>query len=327
VRRRTVLSLLGGAAMLSPLRLRELRAQTKPARIGIVNPGDEAGSRPFLDDFRAGLSAIGYVDPDKLKMEVLFANNAFERISSLVEELERRRVDVIVTHGAATRRVIAAKRTAPAVFIFSSDPVSAGVAKSLAEPLFNATGISLMIAELNGKRLELLSEIAPGLLRVAVLANDAHPGEEIERAFSEVKARQLGLEIAFFPTRDREALERVLDGLSRSLPQAILLFPDGFIVQHRHRIIDFGLQHRTPVVSGWAVLAEDGALFTYGPSLADARQRIAYFVDRLLRGAKPADLPIEQPTAMELVINFQTARRLGLVFPPTLLVAANRIID
>jgi putative tryptophan/tyrosine transport system substrate-binding protein len=185
-------------------------------------------------------------------------------------KLERTRVEVIVTHAAATFSVVKSQRTIPVVYEFSADPVTLGIAADLAHPLNNATGITLMATELNGKRLELLHEIAPQIRHVAVLANPLHPGAQLERADFEAKARQLGIGISFFPTPNRAELDRALGALEAGGSQALVAFSDAFIVENRNYIVNFAMSRRLPVVSGWAVMADSGALCTYGPRLVES---------------------------------------------------------
>ncbi len=328
MRRRQILALLGGAAMASSSAMRAAAAQgAGPARVGFISGGDQAAAADFLNALRDGLAEHGFVEPRTLKMDLLFADYALERVPGLIAELERRRVDVIVTHAAATPIVVKGQRTIPVVYEFSADPVTTGIAADLAHPLFNATGITLMRSELNSKRLELLHEIAPEMRRVAVIANPLHPGEELERADLQAKARQLGIAISFFPTPNRRELDSALGTIATNPPQALVLFSDGFVVENREYIINFAMSRHLPVVSGWAVMAKSGALCTYGPRLVESYRRAAYFVDRILKGAKPAELPIEQPTVLELVINLNSAKTLGLTIPPTVLARADEVIE
>jgi putative ABC transport system substrate-binding protein len=327
MRRREFIILLGGAVVVASSTMRAAAPQTSvPARVGFIGGIDEGGAADFVTALREGLAAYGYVEPLTLKFEPHFANFALERVSALVEALERERVDVIVTHAAATGIVVKASRTIPVVYEFSADPVTLGIATDLAHPLYNATGISLMSVQLNGKRLELLHEIAPDS-RIAVLANPLHPGQELERADSEAKARQLGINGAFYAIPNREELDRALSSIQEDPPQALVLFSDAFVVENRERIINFAMSRRMPVISGWAVMAKAGALCTYGPRLIESYRHVAYFVDRILKGAKPAQLPIEQPTIIELVINLNSAKTLGITIPPTVLVRADEVIE
>ena len=326
MRRREFITVFGSAAIAWPIVARAQK-DTRPAYIGFISGLDSAGAAGFIDAFFQGLAALGYVKPSTLKFDALFAGSDLDRIPALVDELERRRVDVIVTHAAATESVVRGHRTIPAVYEFSADPASLGIATDLAHPLFNATGITLMLAELNSKRLELLHKIVPDLRHIAVIANPLHPGVELERRDSENKASQLGIKISFFPTANREELDRAFDAIAADLPQAMLVFSEGFVVENRQYILNFAMSWRIPVVSGWAVMAESGALCTYGPRLVESYRRVAYLVDRVLHGAKPAELPIEQPTVLELVVNLKSAKILGLTIPPPVLVQADTVIE
>jgi len=326
MRRREFMTLVGGALATWP---RAARAQKgiKPAYIGFISGLDNAGAASFISAFREGLTARGYVEPGTLKIEALFADSALDRIPAFVGELERRRVDIIVTHAAATESVVRANRTIPVVYEFSADPVSLGIATDLAHPLFNATGITLMLAELNSKRLELLHQIVPDPRRIAVIANPLHPGVDLERRDSEAKARQLGIEISFFPTANKADLDRAFDKITAASVQGMLVFSEGFVVDNRQYILNFAMSRHIPVVSGWAVMAQSGAICTYGPRLVESYRRVAYLVDRILQGAKPVELPIEQPTALELVVNVKSAKILGLTIPPAVLVQADTVIE
>ncbi len=324
--RREFITLLGGTALTS--RSGTAVAQgARPARVGFISAIDQAADSDFTHSLREGLAALGYAEPATLKLDLLFADYSRERIPALLEELERRRVDVIVTHAGATFDVVKGKRTIPAVYEFSADPVTLGIATDLAHPLDNATGISLMAAELNDKRLELLQQIAPEIRRIAVVANSLHPGVQLERAVSEASAQKLNMQVSFFATPNRAQLDRALGSMEAERPEALLLFSDAFIVDNRHYILNFTMSRRIPVITGWAVMAESGALCTYGPRLSETYRRTAYFVDRILKGAKPAELPIEQPTVLELVVNLNSAKTLGITVPPAVLVRADRVIE
>jgi putative ABC transport system substrate-binding protein len=324
MRRRDFIAVLGGAAVA----LRTAAADgAGPARIGFVSGGDEKGARDFVAAIREGLAADGYREPNTLKLDLLYADYTLERIPALVADLERRAVALIVTHAAATPRVVKSERTRPVVYEFSADPVATGIATDLAHPLFNATGITLMRAELNGKRIELLHDIMPDAQHVAVIANPLHAGEARERADLQAKANQLGVKLSFYATPDRAELDRALEAIAADPPQAIVAFSDGFVVENRDTIINFATSRRLPVISGWAVMAKSGALCTYGPRLMDSYRRVAYFADRILKGAKPADLPIEQPTILELVINLKAAKAIGIEIPGLLLARADEVIE
>ncbi len=299
----------------------------KVARIGWLTAQQASSLTPYVDAFRASLADLGYVEGRNLAIAFRYGDDAIERVPKLAAELVRLPVDLIVAQGAAVSAISKLGLTVPVVYVYSGDPVSAGLADSLARPRGNMTGLTFMAAELNSKRLELLREILPSLRRVAIVANPEHPGEHIERAYSVETARRLGLSIDYFPTPSSDELTRAFTSMAKDPPQAISVFADGFATQNRQRIIDFATRHGAPVISGWAVFAKSGAICTYGPRLSESYRRLAYYVDRVLTGAKPADLPIEQPTKFELVLNLRTARALGLTLPPSLLVRADEVIQ
>ena len=303
------------------------QAAARTARIGWLTAQQESSLTPYLAAFRSSLADLGYAEGRNLTIEYRFGNDAPERVPDLLAELTRLPVDVIVAQGQAVSEIGGLQHPLPIVYVFSGDPVSAGFAESLARPRGNMTGLTFMAAEFNGKRLEMLRDIVPELRRVAVIANSEHPGSDLEWAYSEVVSRRLGLSLEHYPTRSRDELKAALDRMAGSPPQAILLFADGFAVQNRQTIIDFATAQKIPVVSGWSVFARSGALFTYGPRLIDSYRKLASYVDRVLKGAKPADLPIEQPTVFETVINQKVAKALGLTVPPTLLVGADEVIE
>ena len=304
-------------------------AQSKPkaARIGWLTSQQESSLSPYLAAMRSGFADLGYVDGSNLTIEYRFGDDAIERVPELAAELVRLPVDLIVAQGAAVSAMSRISLPVPVVFIFSADPVSAGLADSLARPRGNMTGLTFMAAELNGKRLETLRDIVPGLKRVAIVANSEHPGVHLERASSEEAGRRLDLTIQYYPTKTRDELNGAFADMSATPPQAISVFSDGFAVQNRQRIIDFANSQRVPVIAGWSVFARSGALCSFGPLLSNSYKRLAYYVDRILKGSKPADLPIEQPTKFETVVNQRTAKTLGLRIPPELLAAADEIIE
>jgi putative ABC transport system substrate-binding protein len=321
MQRRHLLAVLGGTMVAG----RSLAAT--PPHIGFVSGDDKKGAEGFVAALREGLAGLGYREPDALTLDLRYADYSLDRVPALVAELEERGVDLIVTHAAATSIVVKAERKAPVVYEFSADPVATGIATDLAHPLLNATGVTLLKAELNGKRLEFLHELGPQIRRVAVIANPLHPGEQSERADLAAKAEQLGIRLSFFSTPNRAALERALDAIAADPPQAIVAFSEGFVVENRATIVNFAMSRHLPVVSGWAVMARSGALFTYGPLLVESYRRTAYYADRILKGAKPAELPIEQPTVLELVINLNSAKALGLTVPQSLLARADRVME
>jgi putative tryptophan/tyrosine transport system substrate-binding protein len=323
MRRREFIGALGVAAAW-PL---AAGALPKTTRIGWLTTASAADVSPFLEALRAGLADKGYIEGRNLTIAARYADGDIDRVPSLAEELSKLPVDVITTQGAATRLLQKVSTVVPVVYVFSADPVLAGIADTLARPGRNMTGISVMAIELNGKRIELLREIMPKIERIAILASPTHAGEELERNNSVEMAQRLGIKLQYFPTPNPTELRRAYDSMAADPPQAIVVFPDPVTFSNRGQIVAFGSSQRIPVVSGWADYADAGALCTYGPKLAESYKRLAYYVDRILNGEKPAELPVERPTVFELVINLKTAKALGIDVPPTLLGRADRVIE
>jgi putative ABC transport system substrate-binding protein len=325
VKRREFIRVLGGAAAAWPV---VAHAQQPTVwRIGWLTTAPSADVNPFLEALRAGLAAQGYTDGRNLAIAERYANGDVGRIPALAEELSRLPVSLIATQGTATRLLLNASKTVPVAYVFSADPVLAGIAESIARPGRNMTGITLMSAELNGKRLELLREILPRIDRVAILASPTHAGEELERANSQEMAHKLGIRMQFFSTPNETELRSAYAGVAADPPQAIVVFPDPVTVANRRQIIDFANTLHIPVVSGWANFADSGALCTYGPKLSESYRRLAYYIDRILKGEKPAELPIERPTIFELVLNLKAAKALQIEIVPALIARADRIIE
>lgn len=325
MRRRDFITLLGAAAATWP---RASGAQhPRPSRIGWLTTAPAADVSPFLDALRGGLAAQGYVDGRNLSIVARYADGDIGRVPALADELAAQQVNVIATQGTATRQLLKVSASVPVVYVFSADPVLAGIADSLSRPGRNMTGITLLSAELNGKRLELLREIMPQIGRVAILASPTHAGEELERSNSMEMAKRLGIAIQYFPVPNLQELSGAYASMAADPPQALVVFPDPITFSNRTQIVDFANARRIPVISGWADFAEAGALLSYGPRLVESYRRLAYFADRVLKGEKPADLPIERPTVFELVINLKTARTLGIELNPALVARVDRVIE
>jgi putative ABC transport system substrate-binding protein len=312
------------AATLTP-RYAAAQSTEKVRRIGWVTAQTAASLAPYVEAFRAGLAERGYREGRGLVIEYRYGENISGRVAELTQELAKLPVDIIVAQGAAAFEL--PPLDLPVIFVISADPVSSGFADSLAKPRGNRSGLTLMAAELNSKRLDLLKEVIPGLHRVALVGNPEHPGAHLERDVSEAAGRELGMVVDYVPSETLEKLQAALETIGRDPPQAISILADGFAIQHRQKIIDFAMRMHVPAISGWPVFAQSGALFTYGPKITDSYRRLAYYVDRVFRGARPADLPIEQPTTFELVINMRTAKALGLGIGPSLLASADRVIE
>lgn len=325
MKRRLFIASTLASAMLPP----SLAAQVvaRPARIGWLTAQRPASLAPYLDALRDGLAAFGHVEGRNLEIEYRYADDASDRVPDLAADLVRQKVSLIVAQGAAVPILSRLNLPVPIVYVVSADPVSAGLAESLARPRGNMTGLTFMAAEINAKRIEMLHELIPGLRRVALLGHPEHPGEQFEREATEEAGARFGVAISYYPTRTRADLDAALAAIDASRPQAISIFSDGFAVQHRRTMIDFATSRRIPAAAGWAVFAESGALCSYGPRLSESYRRLAYYIDRILKGAKAADLPIERPTHFELVINLRTAKALDLAIPAALAERADRLIE
>lgn len=295
-------------------------------RIGWLTAQGAPSLEPYVRAFREALAELGNVEGRNLQIDFRYGDDVVGRVPSMAAELERIPVQLIVAQGAAAFEASRLGLKVPVVYVYSGDPVAAGLAESLARPRGNMTGLTFMAAEFNGKRLELLREILPRLRRVAILANPEHPGEPREHGNSDEIGRRLGIATPYFPARTLDELSAVLGRIGADGPDAISVFSDGFAVQNRQTIIDFAMRRRIPVISGWPVFAHSGALCSYGPKLSDSYRRLAYYVDRVAKGANPNDLPIEQPTTFEMVLNLKTAAALDLTIPPAVLLRADTLI-
>ncbi|MBI3635970.1 MAG: ABC transporter substrate-binding protein, partial [Candidatus Rokubacteria bacterium] len=246
---------------------------------------------------------------------------------AFVEELVRAKVDVIVTQGPMVFSAKAAAPSIPVVFGFSGDPIAAGLIASYARPGGNFTGLSMLALELVGKRLEFLKQAAPAIKRVAIVANTSHAGEQLELRASREAADRLGLTVVYVPTTSALELEAAFDTLSRERYDAIVVFPDALMIGNARRIADFATARRVPTVSGWAEFVREGNLLSYGPNTRDTFRQLAGHVDKVLRGAKPAVIPVAHPSTFELAINLKTAKALGITIPPELLGRADTIVQ
>ena len=301
--------------------------QSPPFRIGWISNDRGSGNSPMFEAFREGMRELGYVEGRNVIIEPRWGEGSNERLEQLAVELVRSNPRVIVAHGGpATYPVVRAGATMPVVFGFSGDPVEGKLVDSFARPGRNMTGVSFLSLELVGKRMELLKEVLPALKRVAILANPQHPGEQGELHASQSAAKQLGLALEYFQLPIATKLDDTLPAVAKSRSNAIVVFPDAYMMRLSERIAEFAIKNRTPAISGWAQFAEGGNLMTYGPNLRDSFRRLAYYVDRILKGTKPSELPVELPMKFELVINLKAAKQIGLTVPPNVLVRADKVI-
>jgi putative ABC transport system substrate-binding protein len=323
-RRRLVIA---AAALAALPRLAAPQNAARPARIGWLTAQRPASLVPFVQAFRTSLAELGFVEGRNLTIDFRYGDDDATRVAALAEELVRLPVDLIVVQGEAVLEIKSLGLPVPVVYAYSGDPVLAGLAEALAKPRPNMTGLTYMAVELNGKRLELLREMAPAVRRVALLANPAYPGEGGERASSVATAARIGFDVRYVAARTGDELKAAFAKMAADKAQAISLLADSFTVQNRAAIMAFASEQRIPVVSSWPVFAEAGALCTHGQRLADSYRRLAYYADRVLRGTKPGELPIEQPTTIETIVNLKTADALGLKVPQAVLVRADRVIQ
>ena len=273
------------------------------------------------------MSQLGYVEGKSVLFHARFGDGTAQRLLELSESLVRERLDLIVTQGPAVMAMKKIGAELPIVFGFSGNPVAAGFARSLARPGGNMTGISFMSLDLAGKRMELLKEAVPRLKSVAILANPEHPGEQDERRVSAASAKALGLSQTYFQADSRANLDVALTNIAKGSFEALMVFPDALTLGRREQIAQEAIKARVAAISGWAQFADSGFLMSYGPNLRVSFSRLAVFVDKILKGAKPADLPVELPTVVEMVANLSTAKALGLEIPQSVLVRAERVIQ
>jgi putative ABC transport system substrate-binding protein len=324
MKRREFITLLGGAAGAWPL---VAGAQSERVRtIGYLNPGQPVPQMyaPFVEALRQ----LGWIEGKNLIVDDRYSDNDVERLHQLAAELVRLNVDVIVATG--TLGPLAAKRATtkiPIVMTAAGDPLGTGLVASLARPGGNVTGMSLMAPDLGGKRLEILKEIVPALSRVAVLWNAANPYPALVYRQTESAAGQLGIEVHSFEVRAAGDLEGALKAAMERGPGALITVEDPLMLTYRNRISEFAAMNRLPSLFGLREYVEAGGLIAYGADLADLNRRAAVYVDKILKGVKPSDLPVQQPTKFQLVINLKTARALNVEIPPTLLARADQVIE
>jgi putative ABC transport system substrate-binding protein len=330
MRRREFMGFLGGAAAAWPLGARAQQARKIP-RIGWIILGSPAGGFAdifsYYDSFSGGLKDLGYVDGSNITLLARSALGVPEALPGLIEELLRENVSVIVSPGPAIRAVRDKVKSTPVVFAFSGDPVAAGFVDTLAHGKDNLTGLSYMAVELNGKRLDLIKELLPTVSRVTLLTNPIHPGEHLEVAESQRVAAALGLSLQYLQVRSPAEFDSAFRAMSDSRTEGIVAVPDTLIMLERTRLAEFAREKRIPVISGWGEFAQSGGLLTYGPNSKKFFRRLAAYVSKIVAGAKPGEIPIEQPTAFELVINLKTAKSIGLTIPAALLARADEVIE
>jgi putative ABC transport system substrate-binding protein len=304
-------------------------AQEKVRRIAWfgVGRGNTPAFPPFLDEFRTGMREGGWTEGQNYALSLFLIDDTPEEAERLARQMLTTNPELIVVHGRDVAAVIRAKPTCPVVFAFSGDPVDAGFVQSFARPGGNFTGVSFMSLELVGKRIELLRELVPRVRRLAVLARPEHAGEHRERATTEEIAGKLGIAVAYVPIQATAGIDGALQSIARQNCDALIAFPDAVMLANGNRIAKFAAEAKIATVSGWSQFADNGFLFSYGPVLKDGFRRLGNYVDRILHGVKPGDLPVELPRTVELVLNARTARGLGIRIPQSIMLRADRVIE
>jgi putative tryptophan/tyrosine transport system substrate-binding protein len=326
---------LGGLSALPFAATFSARARTGPPTVGYVSGGDKGSDLDLLyrESMLKGLAEQGFVAPDKLRWLERYAGSIPDRpkmvlaLQALTRELVAEGADVIMANGGSTAPALAGAGPVPVVYGFSGDPVAAGIADSLARPRGNATGVTLMWPEANAKRIEFLKELAPGVRRIALISSPNHPGEPAEIEVCRRSVASLGIDMVYMPVFSTADLEKALVQAASENTDALVAPPDPVTNPNRGRLASWAVERRVPYASGWAMHADSGGLMTYGPSVTWSYQRVGYYAARVLGGAKPADLPIEQPSRFELVLNLRTAKAIGLKISDVMIERADRVIE
>jgi ABC-type uncharacterized transport system substrate-binding protein len=327
MRRRTFLALFGGVVAAWPFAARGQHAG-KISRVGFMGNSTAALEANLIGPFREGLRSHGYEEGRNVEIVFRWAEGNYERFPALIAELIAENVDVIVTAGTpAAFAVKKATSTVPVVMAAVGDPVGTGLVSSLARPGGNITGLSGTATDLEGKRLELLREVAPNLSQVAFFLNPANALHDLSLRQARAAANALRIKLLPQEVRRSEDLDGAFASIVKEQPGGLLILADRIFLHNRERIMKFAIERRLPSVNAYRELVEAGGLMSYGPSYEDMHRRAADYVDKILKGARPGDLPIEQPTKFDLLINAKAAKALAIAFPPTVLARADEVIE
>jgi len=305
----------------------EAQQPKKVPRIGFLGSTPLSAISSRVEAFSHGLRELGYVEGKNIIIEWQYAEGKLDRLSELAAELVRLKVDVIVTAGASSSRSAKeATSTIPIVMGFNNDPVGNGIVASLARPGGNITGLSSLAPEISGKQLELLKEIVPNLSRVGVFGNSTEPGNAKSLKEVELAAEVFGVKLQYLDVLSPKDIETAFRAATKGRADAVLVLLNRVALSHRTQIADLAAKSRLPAMYDTTEFVEDGGLMTYGVSITDLFRRAAVYVDKILKGAKPADLPVEQPKKFEFIINLNAAKQIGVTIPPNVLVRADRVI-
>ena len=315
-----------GSALAAPFAVRA--QQQRVYRIGFLGNSTAALEANLVGPFREGLRDLGYVEGRNIVIEFRWAEGKYERFPELIAELVALNVDVIVTAG--TPAALAVKRAmvrVPLVMAAVGDPVGTGLVASLARPGGNFTGLTAIAPDLEGKRLELLREIVPKVSHVAFLVNPDNVLTVASEKQARAAAKVLLVDVQFVDVREDSHFDQAFDTIAKERPDAFIVLADRVFLHNRARIVDFAARNRLPAVYPYRELVEAGGLVSFGPNYADMHRRAATYVDKILKGAKPGDLPVEQPTKFEFIINLKSAKALGFTIPPSLMLRADEVIQ
>jgi putative ABC transport system substrate-binding protein len=328
MKKAAVPSILVAVVLLAVAVTAEAQQAKKVSRIGYLAVNSPSVERNLVEAFQQGLRGLGWVDGQNITIEYRFAEGKLDRLSDLATELVGLKVDVLVVTGGTPPALAAKKATTmiPIVFVPVGDPVATGLVASLARPGENITGLSNMQVGLSGKRLELLKEVVPKVSRVFVLWNPGNPFSELALRETEAAGRALRIQLKPLEMRSPKDLEPAFSEMSAARAAALLVMADSMFRGERARLADLAVKNRLPTVLPQGVYVEAGGLMSYGENQADLWRRSATYVDKILKGTKPADLPVEQPTKFEFIINLKAAKQIGLTIPPNVLVRADRVI-
>lgn len=302
-------------------------AQSSLPRLVWLSPVPEAESASFYAELRNGLRELGYVEGRNISLSARYGDGTADTARKLISEVLEGRPTLVISQGSVGPLIRRMNPSVPVVFGYSGDPIEAGMIESFARPGGMLTGISYMNADLVGKRMEMLKEVLPSARRVAVIASPDHFGDASERRATQAAATKLGLALEYHEARAGIKLPELLAVVEKSRPDAALFFPTQGIIASRELIAAWATKNRIPAISGWSRFAEGGNVMSYGPNLAEASRRLAFFVDRILKGAKPGDLPVELPSRVEFVINQRAAKAIGLNVSQSMLLRADRVIE
>jgi putative tryptophan/tyrosine transport system substrate-binding protein len=298
-----------------------------PRRVAWFGLGPLDAPSPYLEALRLELRDLGWVEGQNLTLTRYTSTRAPDDFEEVAREILAAKPDVVVTQEYTVYAMHRIQASVPVVFGFSGDPVDGKLVQSFAHPGTNFTGMSYLAIELVGKRIEFLKEALPQIRRIAILARPQHPGEHKERAGSEEAAQKLGLTVAYFPIRELAEIDKAFPAMRQERCDAVVIFPDYLMFVNRERLARLALEAKLPAISGWPSFAASGLLLNYGPNLRDLYRGLARYVNRILRGAKPGDLPVELPRTVELVVNARTAQALGIKIPQSILLRADQVIE